>query len=1769
MRRSLLKKQPTWGLRRAQGTGQKSATPETLTRILLVLLTMLLLPSAAWGQITVAGNSPNQSGNITGTGITGTVTYSNGTLTLTGAEITGDIVWNPSENTDLTINLSGNNTLTGTISTDENISSTVETNLSFTGSTDCSLEITKESEIVISGNFKTVNFGNFNLATSSPGAYWDENMMRDYSGYAVSNLKITSEVYYPIWVMHKQGTPEHTQLTSEVTQVNLVRVIDDTDVVICTVSYDTTNGKLTIEANEDAGDNAFQPGSSTAAIVVGPSMEELKVHLKGKTKITDSDSFVFSIWDTTSLIFTTDETSPGNLTGTKIVNWKSKNMGGTGQISCENGLVYNAETNPQTISTTGVRLKIGDKEVSVPEDITIDGVSFDNTTNTLTLTNATIGSATSGSNIQVYVDDLKVVISGENTILGDITYSGNSGQSSSIQINKATDEATLTLSGIDSFGACIWGEGLYLTAFGQGTTNAIDPHYEYSNGEGHFCDYSGSSVSNVIFSTTVSYPLWVGGVQVTDDNKDGITGITYTDGQGSYTSISGTVSFNPTGNILKLTNVTLSSPLSDCGAPIISNLPNLEIDVNGRCNLSGYKGGFISDGTGGIKSVNADATLVISTNYTTSSGTDSPTMQIDTYDPIASGFKSISTDNQMIYKRTSNYYLVQRIAQPTISLVNGSLLLSDKNEIDLSYTQNSAVTLKYKITDAAGTAGEEKIFDSNTNEPIENPCTIDAWAVYQSQESELVTGKYFGIADKTIVFNNETKGSELKIDDLEIIPATKDEGVSFTFRGVDKSDVINPSLEGSGYKLSITGIGRCEVDMEISVANPTIQVLNPFEDSVSEVKYAKGVVTVIPDKPTIMKKEKEYLDTDKITITRTSVEGEVADNIKIFYTWDAEEEVGSDYFHTDSPILSIYDSTDKIPAQTGTLRAWAGYGLGDNEYIMSESESQEFTVKTDISNYTIQGLEASTTYTGAAINPTFTVVDQKETELASTNYTVSYQKVETTTDGEGADPTEKLTDVDEMVEVGSYKIVVTGTGDYGGSKSVGFEITKADLDIVTIEAIADQTYTGSAITLEEVTVKLNDKQVSSDEYEITGYSNNTNVSTETEKATVTITATASSIHFTQSTTQTATFNIVAKALTAEMIEFSGVDLRVEDNSFIYNGLNQKPTVTVTDPDRGENGTVLEESTDYDIENEGGTNVGEYTVTITGKGNYSGSASKTFSITAKAIATEDITVTLSTESDLTYDGTEKKPAVTKVQIPGNDAPVELTTNDYDADNIVYENNINAGENTATATVTLKGNYSGTGVATFSIEQADLQYAAISKIAFGGKEYTVGDLIEIPYTGEAIQPTVEEVTFNDGTVTVDASDYNVSYSNNTEISSDDNLALIIITSTGKNFTEGTSTSQGFKIVRATVTITAENQTVTYNADKQEYDISKIEVSNNNAKLAITYYAKEADRSNGENALAEAPTNADTYYVRVTLNEESQQHYVADPADATFTIDQLEMTNSNTTITLDNTELTYNGEAQTVNVTKVMVGEIEVPAECYEVSDNTATEAGTYTAKVTAKSTNADGSDFKNNFKGSATIDWKINHRTASAAELGFTSETQTASTYYNPDEAFNLPEGYVGYIVTGTNGTNVLTTRVSYIQKGVAVLVEKGSSSANAIDEAPDPANLPLKGTSEPLEVSSIAGGTVYVLYNGEFVKSTSGTIPAKRCYLLIESSVAAGTRAFGINHNIDANGIDSALFDDNNVKADDKWFDLQGRRIEKPTKAGIYVVNGKKVMINNK
>ena len=79
-----------------------------------------------------------------------------------------------------------------------------------------------------------------------------------------------------------------------------------------------------------------------------------------------------------------------------------------------------------------------------------------------------------------------------------------------------------------------------------------------------------------------------------------------------------------------------------------------------------------------------------------------------------------------------------------------------------------------------------------------------------------------------------------------------------------------------------------------------------------------------------------------------------------------------------------------------------------------------------------------------------------------------------------------------------------------------------------------------------------------------------------------------------------TFFITPKTLTGDMVTLSA-------SSFTYNGVQQRPGVTVSDHD-------FLTSNDYYITNEGGVNIGSYNVIITGKSNYTGMVTKQFSIT---------------------------------------------------------------------------------------------------------------------------------------------------------------------------------------------------------------------------------------------------------------------------------------------------------------------------------------------------------------------------------------------------------------------------------------------------------------------------------------------------------------------------------------------------------------------------
>ena len=152
-----------------------------------------------------------------------------------------------------------------------------------------------------------------------------------------------------------------------------------------------------------------------------------------------------------------------------------------------------------------------------------------------------------------------------------------------------------------------------------------------------------------------------------------------------------------------------------------------------------------------------------------------------------------------------------------------------------------------------------------------------------------------------------------------------------------------------------------------------------------------------------------------------------------------------------------------------------------------------------------------------------------------------------------------------------------------------------DISDATVTGVVNKAYTGNSITLSP-TVKLGSTTLTNGTDYYCLYSNNLEVG----EATLTIKGKGNYIG-----TITKTFNITPKQITEDMITLT-------PSFATYNSSQQKPVVTVN------NGAVrLVEDTDYTLVNEGGTEPGEYDVTVTaidGK-NYAGSATKKFVIGA--------------------------------------------------------------------------------------------------------------------------------------------------------------------------------------------------------------------------------------------------------------------------------------------------------------------------------------------------------------------------------------------------------------------------------------------------------------------------------------------------------------------------------------------------------------------------
>ena len=272
-------------------------------------------------------------------------------------------------------------------------------------------------------------------------------------------------------------------------------------------------------------------------------------------------------------------------------------------------------------------------------------------------------------------------------------------------------------------------------------------------------------------------------------------------------------------------------------------------------------------------------------------------------------------------------------------------------------------------------------------------------------------------------------------------------------------------------------------------------------------------------------------------------------------------------------------------------------------------------------------------------------------------------------------------------------------------------------------------------------------------------------------------------------TKYVTFNITPYDLSAD---YAQVDMSVNNPTNYYytgKGVNAAATLKVT---FGNNVVGLNSSTDYTLSYMQNIDAGSSAVVYaTGKGNYTGTIQRTFTINPRDINDANVVnidnLYVDSNGKVVYTGQAYAPDIVARNRNTGDYLVKGT--DF---NLSYSSNVNAGE--VTVTISGKGNYGKSTTKKFTILRKSISEDDITVDAIPNYTYN---------NGAGITP-VPVVKYN-GMTLKKGTDFNVSYANN------NNAGKATVTISGSGNYESSRTAT-FTI--DPYTLTADNTTVTVN-------------------------------------------------------------------------------------------------------------------------------------------------------------------------------------------------------------------------------------------------------------------------------------------------------------------------------------------------------------------
>lgn len=900
--------------------------------------------------------------------------------------------------------------------------------------------------------------------------------------------------------------------------------------------------------------------------------------------------------------------------------------------------------------------------------------------------------------------------------------------------------------------------------------------------------------------------------------------------------------------------ITLTGNKQTCAGTRLIEFKINAANINRVCTVKGLVSGqkFAYTGSAIIPKISViyrNITLVENEDYTIQYSSSNP-VKAGSYVVVITGkgnytdhidllymITSVSIDSATVkYAEYDNIYNGSAKKPKVTSIVTeDGTTITDLNAFDVTYTNNvdagtATITVKPKSTNSnyTGTASttftiKKATIDSCTAEYSGKMMWNNGQAI--TPEITLKLGNYTLVkgTDYTVTYNNnqnETTKAEINVTGTGNFTGTKTYYFEITR---NRTDINDSSIKVNASDLEYDG-GK-EVTPVITVTQNGKLLAEEESYDVAVINKTKGyeVGSVITVKLT---GKDAFAGTREVTFEITAIDltGAVAELEKDTFEYTGDAIIPVVKMITTKSGKKITDLSElrvQYANNTAADTATATITGKTNHYTGIISKSFEIRRKS-ITAADIICKVADATYTGAQIQP----------ETSDIKVTGNGNNLQQWADY-------KIVSYGENINAGkdAGSIVIEGVNNYTGQKTVYFTINPQSIAGATVNVNRSYTYNGKAWEPQasDLTVSVNGRQLSSGDYTITRYDNNTNAGT----ATVTV---AGIDNYTG--TMTGNFTIAAKSLTDESIT---VDY---ESKVSYD--EQKPSesnVSVYDGTR-----ELKKDTDYTVTYE--NNAVETTdaqIFIVGKGNYKDQIERTFIISKEIVSIADAKVTVN--KSFVYNGSAQTPEKTDITVKLTDGTI-LDSAAYEI--VPVDKNIDAGEVNISVRGLAEYGYSGTASGTYMISQKNITECQVhysSSVDYTGAECKPGVTV---MDGEAVELTKDK-------------DYTVSYSNNT------NPGTATITIKGQGNYTGTYTGS-FTIVKkndptpekinlSSAVITVTDQTYTGQAL-----IPSITVVLNGAVLPASAYTVAYSNN----------VNVGTATVTVT----GQGNYVGS-ASATFTI------------------------------------------------------------------------------------------------------------------------------------------------------------------------------------------------------------------------------------------------------------------------------------------